>query len=84
MTCEVKPESCLRCGSDLPLTAVPHNELFFYTARMSVRESEYKVDVNQPPRGRLCEWCTVSFIGWLKNYDPLNGAPPNISSTKGS
>ena len=68
MTCEVKPEPCLRCGSDLPLTAVPQNELFFHTVRVCVNESGFKTDVNQQPRGRLCEVCTASFVRWLKGH----------------
>ena len=72
MTPETKPEPCLRCKSVVPLTAVPHDELFFYTARMSVSESGFKTDVNRQPRGRLCEECTSSFVGWLMEHPTGN------------
>lgn len=67
MTTEIsKPEPCLRCGSDLPATATPRNELYFYTARVSWSPPKWESDVNQVPRGRLCETCTSTFVEWLR------------------
>jgi hypothetical protein len=64
-----KPEPCLRCASDSPLTTAPRDELFFYTALVGVDSAcgdSFKVDTNRKPRGRLCEGCTNSFVEWLK------------------
>ena len=71
------PTPCLRCKSDAPLTLTPRNELYFYTARLSVSPPtnhtlggiNLKTDVDQQPRGRLCERCTRAFVGWLKEHD---------------
>jgi hypothetical protein len=54
----------------VPLTTVPRDELFFYTARLnlSVNEARLETDVNRQPRGRLCEKCTRDFSEWLKYY----------------
>lgn len=60
------PEPCLRCGSVLALSATPRNELFCYTARLSVRGSRLETAVDQEPRGRLCEACTRAFGQFLK------------------
>jgi hypothetical protein len=60
------PTPCLRCGSALPLTGTSRDELYFYTARLSLRVSGgVECDTDQPPRGRLCEECTRSFLLWL-------------------
>jgi hypothetical protein len=67
------PTPCLRCGSDLPATATPRNELYFYTARVRIEHRArhdllpvFESDVNQDPRGRLCDACTAAFVNWLK------------------
>jgi hypothetical protein len=70
VTREDKPTTCLRCESGLPLTAIPHNELYFYTARLSLSGSGIKTDTDQQPRGRLCEECTDAFVEWLKADKP--------------
>lgn len=60
-----KPDPCQRCRSDAPLTAIPRNEVYFYTARLSASESRMDIDTDQVPRGRLCEECTRGFVTWL-------------------
>lgn len=74
MTREDKPTPCLRCEADQPLTATPRNELYFYTARLSVNASGLKTDTDQQPRGRLCEGCTRAFVEWLKEHDASSEA----------
>ncbi len=59
------PEPCLRCKSVLPLTTTPRGEVYVYTALVSFDGTNMKTDVNQQPRGRLCEGCTRSFVKWL-------------------
>jgi hypothetical protein len=62
------PEPCLRCGDTRPLTISLRDELFFYTARMSLSldGSRVEIDTDRQPRGRLCEACTHAFVGWLR------------------
>lgn len=62
----MNPTPCLRCASDSPLIATPRNELYFHTARLSTDGREIVIDVDQRPRGRLCEECTRAFAEWLK------------------
>ena len=63
---EATPPPCLRCTSASPLTSVPRDELYFYTARLNLSGSGLKTDVDRQPRGRLCEDCTRSFVTWLE------------------
>jgi hypothetical protein len=76
MTREVRPTPCLRCESDLPLTAIPRNELYFYTAGLSLSGSGLMTDTEQHPRGRLCEGCTRTFVEWLKVREAPTELPP--------
>lgn len=61
------PEPCLRCGSTVPLTTTPRDELYCYTARLHINPAgtRLETDVDRQPRGRLCEACTRLFVGWL-------------------
>ncbi len=59
---------CLRCGSALPLTTTPRDELYFYTAVLCMGESGMKIEtvhIDSKPRGRLCEICTAAFCTWV-------------------
>jgi hypothetical protein len=73
---EIRPTPCLRCESALPLMAIPRNELYFYTAGLSLSESGLMTDTEQHPRGRLCEGCTRTFVEWLKVREAPTEPPP--------
>ncbi len=70
------PTPCLRCGSAKPLTTTPRDELYFYTARISLSVAGHglasigrvtlNTDVDKGAQGRLCAPCTRSFNAWLK------------------